>query len=178
MWTKHKADILHLSKLGCVIIEPLYEALKVYWEQQFGGKDFLSLDKCKDEFFNDHVNYQYDHDWLHEQVAYPERPVYELCLKDGHDVLIDKKKFYALTFEDRVRMFREEITVIAIERWLVHPQFKGSWTKAYYLALEKTITRLTKNWANDFLVRNLKHFYKPDYTYFKHALETINKGDA
>lgn len=176
MWNKHKIDILQLEHLGCKLNYPLYYAFVGFWKEELGGKDFLSLNKRKDDFFTDHVAYRYDHYWLHEQVAFPKRPVYEKCLKQGKEVLIDKQKFDTLSFEDQVRMFREEITVIAIERWLVNPKLKHpvSWFKAYFLALEKTITSLTKNWATDFLVLNLKHFCSPDYTYFKHTLETLN----
>jgi hypothetical protein len=131
------------------------------------------LDKTKKDFFTDGVKYKYDHDWLHELVAYPNPPVYTKCLRPGADVMISKKSFDKLTNDDKIRMFREEITVIAIERWLVQDGNKLSWLRAYQYALKKTITNLTKNWANDFLIMNLKEFCKPDYQYFKHALATL-----
>ena len=175
MWSKHKADILHLKHLGCKLNKQLYYELVEFWKEELGSKDFLSLDKGKDDFFTDGVVYKYDHDWLHEQVAFPNRPVYEKCLVDGKNVLIDKAKFDKLSFEDQVRMFREEITVIAIERWMVNPKIKRplSWVMAYFRSVEKTITSLTKNWATDFLVLNLEHFVSPDYKYFKHTLEEL-----
>ena len=102
--------------------------------------------------------------------------MYTKCLKQGEEVLIDKSLFDKLTFEEQVRMFREEITVIAIERFLVNPNTKGkySWVQAYMMSLKKTITQLTKNWATDFIVLNLEHFVKPDYSMFKHALKQVN----
>lgn len=118
---------------------------------------------------------EYPHDYLHELVAYPNPPMYTKCLKDGEDVLIDRDKFDLLPFEDQVRMFREEITVIAAERWLINPYWKGkvSWYRAHMLSLQKTVTRLTKGWASEFIVLNLEHFVKPDYKYFKHLIETL-----
>lgn len=175
-WDKTKADILFMKSKGCKLIPELYEALKQHWQNEHGDKSFLSLDKSKDEFFNDFVEYNYDHDYLHELVAYPEAPMYTHCLKDGHEVLIDEAKFRAMPFEDQVRMFREEITVIACERWLLTSKCRGkvSWMKAYRMALRKTVTALTKNWATEFLVLNIEEFVQPDYSYFKHLLETLN----
>lgn len=176
-WQKTKLDCLWLEAKGRKIIPELYEELVKYWKK-LNGKDFLSLSRNKSEFFTDHVTYVYDHDYLHELVAHPNPPMYTKCLKDGEEVLIDKEKFDKMSHEDQVRMFREEITTIAIERWLVNPKWKGkiSWYKAYLLSLQKTITSLTKNWATDFLVLNLKDFYKPDYDYFRYVIKTLDLG--
>jgi len=174
-WWKTKHDILQLESMGCEIIKPLYYALIDYWMNVNPPKFNLSLNKSKEEFFTDKVTYVVDHDYLHELVAYPNRPVYERILKDGHEVLVDRNKFETLMFHEQVRMFREEITVIAIERWLINPHWhdKVSWLRAYQLSLKKTIISLTKNWARDFLIMNLKEFVKPDYDYFKHTLKTL-----
>ncbi len=176
MWNKHKLDVLSLKKQGCELIPELYQALLVFWKKELGTKDFLSLKQNKDDFFTDNVTYVYDHDWLHEQVSHPEPPVYTKCLKENEDVLIDKDKFDLLPFEEQIRMFREEVTVIAIERFIVNPRVKGrwSWIQAHNMSLHKTITQLTKGWATNFMVENLEHFVKPDYTYFEHALSVVN----
>lgn len=174
-WEKTKADILWLEAKGCKLLPNLYKALKKCWEIEHGNKDFLSLKQDKGSFFNDYVMYKYDHDYLHELVAYPDKPVYKKVLKDGENVLTDKIKFDKLPFTDQVKMFREEISVIAFERWLAHSD-KVSWYQAYSQSLKKTITNLTKNWANDFLVLNIKEFIKPDYDYFDNILKTL-KGE-
>ena len=155
MWEKHKQDILWLKSKGFDIIPDLYEALIEFWKTDLGDKSFLSLNKDKKQFFTDNVVYKYDHDYLHELVAHPNRPVYEGCLKDNAEVLIDKAKFDMLPFDKQVRMFREEITVIACERWLLNDYWCGkiSWYEAYIASLKKTITNLTKNWACDFIVK-------------------------
>lgn len=175
-WEKTLRHINLLVNMGYSHNPELYKLLKAHWEQVHGNKDFLSLGADKDEFFNDFVTYEYDHDYLHELVAYPERPVYEMCLKENEEVLIDKTKFLNLDFNTQVKMFREEITVIAIERWLVNPTNKGkiSWYSAYLLSLKKTITRLTKNWASDFIIHNIRHFRKPEYKYFKNTINKLN----
>jgi hypothetical protein len=174
-WEKTKQDILWLKHINCKIIPRLYSELKQYWMTVHGNKDFLSLKKSKEYFFNDFVKYKYDHDYLHELVSYPNKPIYTFCLKDGEDVLISKKKFDQLKYEDQIRMFREEITVIACERWLLQDNNKISWYESYILSLRKTITNLTKNWANDFIILNLDKFTKPDYNYFEHLLTSLEK---
>lgn len=174
-WEKTKRDILWLSNFGCRIKPKLYKELTGYWKKIHGNKKFLSLSKDKRSFFNDHVKYVYDHDYLHELVSYPNKPIYTRCLKDSEEVLLDKDKVDELSHDEKVRMFTEEICTIAIERWLVNPYNAGRFTvsQAYDLALKKTIVSLTKNWGTDFLVTNLKDFYKVQGSYFTHALKTL-----
>lgn len=174
-WNKHKRDVLYLKRIGAKLIEPLYTALVEHWKKEHGNKDFLSLYKDKTEFFNDYVEYVYDHDYLHELAAYPNAPVYTKCLKENEDVAIDKEKFDKLSFNEQVKMFREEIVVIATERWMIPHSIR--WDKAYFYSLRKTVTALTKNWATDFLVRNLEHFEKARYEDFKHIVETLKEGE-
>lgn len=174
---KHKLDVLHLKHKGCTIVPELYKLLIEHWKIEHGNKDFLSLNQNKTDFFTDNVEYLWDHDELHRLVAYPNRPIYEKCLKDGEQVLIDKDKFNAMWFDDRVRMFREEIAVIACERWVLNPKFEGriSWYRAHIFSVRKTVTSLTKGYFSRFLVENLEHFVKPDFKYYKHLLKTLKK---
>ena len=178
-WEKTKADVLWLKANGCSLLPNLYGKLLERWKELHGDKSFLSLNQSKEQFFTDKVNYKFDHDLFHELVAYPNRPVYEKVLKEGQDVAIDRVKFDQLDFEQQVRMFREEITVIACERWLLNDYWKGkvSWYQAYMWSLKKTITNLTKGWATDFIVLNLEHFIKPDFSYFEYLLTTLSEDD-
>lgn len=178
-WQKTKLDVLWLKSNGCKLIPELYNKLKEHWKTVHGNKEFLSLMQTKEDFFTDNVEYLVEHDHLHELVAYPNKPMYTNCLKDNHEVLIDKDKFDKMPFEDRVRMFREEITVIAAERWLINSYFRGkiSWYRAYMLSLEKTVTRLTKGFASEFIIMNIEHFITPKYEYFKHMLEVLEKDN-
>jgi hypothetical protein len=176
IWWKHVKDILWFKEEHCCILIPdLYKALVEYWLSSGKDKDHLSLKMDKEDFFNDFVEYRYDHDYLHELVAYPNTPVYEKCLKEGEEVLLDKQLFDRLDYCDKIRMFREEITVIACERWLLNPKNTLSWYQAYHESLKKTITRLTKNWACDFIIMNLEEFVIPEFSYFKHILETLKE---
>lgn len=175
-WQKHKLDVLFLKINSCKVLPKLYELLIEHWKVVHGAKDFLSLNKDKIDFFDDAVHYQYEHDHLHELVAFPNKPVYTKCLKEGQDVLIDKEKFFSMCFDDQVRMFREEIAVIAIERWLVDPKYESrySWYQAHMFSVRKTVTSLTKGWASRFLVENIEHFVKPNYSYYKHIMKELS----
>lgn len=171
-WLKTKNDILWLKAKGCNINLLVYEKFKNYWLNfHKSPKSQLSLMKTKNEFFNDYVTYVYDHDKLHTAIAYPDKPMYTKCLADQQEVLIDKLKFDTLSYEEKIRLFREEITVIALERWIIDPIHKGkvSILEAYQLALKKTIISLTKNWATDFIIFNIDKFIKPDYKLFLNA---------
>jgi len=174
-WDKTKLDILYMHSQGCKLIPSLYFMLVEHWKVEHGDKSYLSLSKNKDEFFDDHVKYKYDHDYLHELVSYPAKPLY-LSLLKGDTVALDRGEFEKFTQEDKVRLFREEVTVIAFERWVVFDT-NISWYKAHNLALKKVITSLTKNWASDFIIHNLESFTIPDYRYFKHILKTLKTGD-
>lgn len=173
-WQKHKSDILRLQKLGARKIVKLYDDLVKHWESVNTDKDRLNLYKKKSDFFDDYVPYVYDHDYLHEVVALPDKPIYSLCLKDGQEVAIDKDKFFALPKHQQLRMFQEEVTVIAAERWLIPKRKKKyHWLKAYSLSVHKTITALTKGWATQFMIDNLDYYIRPDKELFN---KLHNKG--
>lgn len=178
-WNKHKQDCLYLKSKGCELIQPLYEMLIEYWPKVHGNKPYLSLYQKKDDFFNDHVPYVYEHDYLHELVAHPNQPIYNMCLKDGESVAIDKEKFFNMAKEQQLRMFKEEVVVIAAERWLINPKVSGkyTWMEAYNLALHKTITQLTKGWASCFMIENLEYYVVPEWKYFEHLLSTVREGE-
>ena len=177
LWNKHRRDATLFKDKGAVFIDTLYEALKAHWEEEHGKKDYLSLYKTKDAFFNDYVTYTYDHDYLHKLVAHPNPPMYESCLKEGEEVAICRGKFQKLPLDDKLKMFQEEITVIACERWLLNPSCKGqvSTHQAYSYALRKTTTSLTKGWATDFIIINMNYYMKPNFKMFEHILKTLRE---
>lgn len=174
-WNKHLNDYLIFKKYGGKINQELYKRLKVYWKDFHGNKPYLSLYRTKDAFFDDYVTKPHDHDYLHELVAYPDPPVYTRCLKDGEQVAIDKAKFDALPFDQQVKMFREEIVVIACERWILNPKVKNRipYIHAYGKSLHKTVTALTKGWASEFICENIEHFLKPSRKETEHLFATL-----
>ena len=185
-WNKTKRHILEMVSLGAKLIPDLYSALVKHWEQVHGKKDYLSLNKTKEEFFlteqpfaihkNKYVGYKYDHDWLHEMVAFPGKPVYTLCLKEDADVMVDVSKFGLLPYRKQVQMFQEEIAVIAFERFIA-TGITLSINKAWLMSLKKTITNLTKGWASTFIIRHLHEFVKPNFKLFTNLFKQTKEGN-
>ena len=176
LWKKHLNDYLVFKKHGASVNPKLYVALQEHWKAVHGNKSFLSLYKTNDEFFDDYVVKEQEHDYLHELVSYPNKPIYTLCLKDGEDVAIDHQKFLSLPFEQQVKMFREEINVIATERWLLPTKDSGKITfrEAYSKSLHKTVTALTKGWASAFMCENIEEFIQPNRKEVEYMFSVLN----
>lgn len=165
-WEKHMHDILFLQAEGCAFDQKMYDILYPVWKEKHGKKR-VALDKNKENFFADAVPRKYDHDSLHESVAYGDRPMYTHFLEEGQEVKIDNAKFWAddVSQEDRFKTIREEVYATALERWVVPSEYRVSPRAAYARAMKKSITSLFKGkWAL-FIVLNYSELYKPDMDY-------------
>lgn len=173
-WGKHLADALRLKRAGAVLLEDKYKVLYKIWEETH-GKKVMNLDQDKTEFFDDAVRRMYDHDSLHESVAFGDRPIYEAILKDGATVDIDSKKLWALPHEQIVRLFIEEICVTALERIVIPRNYRVSPGYAYQWALRRTVTSLTKGKSSRFILNNMEEFIKPDPDYVQRHLARADR---
>lgn len=173
-WWKHAYDLVMLKRAGAKILDSLYSNLYKVWEG-LHGKKVMNLDQDKSEFFDDAVRRTYDHDSLHESVAFGERPVYESILKDGATVDVDSRKLWALDHESLVRLFTEEICVTALERIVIPKNYVCSPGAAYLWALKRTVTSLTKGKSSRFIIDNLEIFMKPDPNYVQRHLANANR---
>lgn len=173
-WGKHAYDLIMLKRHGAKILDPLYADLYKVWES-LHGKKVMNLDQDKSEFFDDAVRRTYDHDSLHNSVAYGDRPIYEECLKDGATVDIDARKMWALPPERLVMLFQEEIAVTALERIMVPRNYKGSPGAAWLWATRRTVTSLTKGKSSRFLIDNLETFMTPDPDYVQRHLNNKHR---
>lgn len=163
-WDKHMCDILFLQSKGAKLDMELHKILYPVWVKTHGSKK-MNLAQAAGNFFADAVVRIYDHDSIHDSVAFGDRPLYERILKDGETVDIDPDKLWnGMTFEEQVLLFREEIVATALERWMIPTEYRFSSGLAYKMALKKTITSLTKGRSARFIVTNFEHFMKPhDY---------------
>src|SRR5678815_2557645 len=124
-WGKHMGDVVMLKRHGAQLIPELHKILYGVWEQEHGVKRVdLNMDKAA--FFDDAVPRRYDHDSVHESVAYGDEPLYNRILKDDAEVGVSMKKLKALPFEDQVRLFREEIYATALERKVIPSDYDVS----------------------------------------------------
>lgn len=129
------------------------------------------LNKSVEDFFDDAVTKIYNHDWLHEVVAYYDKPLYTRLQKDSSKAWCSEDLWYNLTYEDRVRCVVEETKVIAIERFLVPRGWTTNSKLAYMKALEKVCTTLCSGWFRDFAINNfpvlLNEYNQEDFKKYK-----------
>jgi hypothetical protein len=145
-----------------------------HWELKNGswGKH---IGQDKSEFFDDAVRRMYDHDSIHESVAYGDHPIYEEILKDGATVDVDPVKLWSLPHERLVQLFTEEVCVTALERIVIPRNYRVSPGFAYQWALRRTITSLTKGKSSRFMLENIQEFVKPDPDYVKRHLRNKDR---
>lgn len=168
-WHKHIYDLIQLQNAGAELDMDLYKILYKVWEDTH-GKKVMNLDQDKTEFFADAVRRTYDHDSLHNSVAFGDRPIYEECLRDGASVDIDPRKMWAMPRERIVQLFVEEICVTALERIVIPRNYRCSPGAAYLWALRRTITSLTKGKSSRFILENIQEFMRPDPDYVQRHL--------
>jgi hypothetical protein len=169
-------DIEYLRSKGAIVNENLYKDLYRHWEKEFGKKT-ISLDKTNTEFFNDKLQRTMDHDDLHRMMAYGPTPVYEGLKKDNSKALIDKELFFALPKAQQLACCREEIIVIALEKWIIPSGGTENHISAWKNSYKHLVTTITKGWFARYLVDNSKDLRKPDYNYKKAFYDKIeNKG--
>jgi len=173
-WDKHAADIVFLERKGAEFIRELYDILLPIWKERY-RRNPTNLNQSAGAFFDDAVERKYDHDSVHESVAYGDRPLYESILKDGSDVAVDSSKFWVMDLDAQIKLVREEIYATALERILIPNNYKGSPRAAYVWALRRTVTSLFKgDWAL-FLVLHLDRLMAPDCDYMQRHLDNQHK---
>jgi hypothetical protein len=173
-WDKHAADIVFLSRKGCQFIRPLYDIVLPIWKERY-KRNPTNLNQNAGAFFADAVERKYDHDSLHESIAYGDRPLYESILREGSEVAVDNSKFWAMDHATQILTVREEIMATALERILIPNNYKGSPRAAYHWALRRTATSLFKGeWAL-FLMLNLDELMVPDCDYRGRHLNNLHK---
>ena len=131
-----------------------------------------SLNMTTDEFFDDAVIKKYDHDYLHELVAYPSRPLYERLKTQGNEDNVWCEQNLWNLLEYKAECVYEEASVIALERFLIPSGFKHSPRLAYYKAVKKICTTLTSGWFRDYAIDNFPAIMR---LYDENKLTTIGK---
>lgn len=173
-WNKHMYDVLFFQDALAEFIPELFDILYPIWEERYGKKR-ANLNAKPEDFFNKNVHRVYDHDSIHRSIAYYDRPLFERILRDGHEVAVDKAKFDALSYEDKLRLVREEVYATALERQLIPSNYKMSPRGAYNWAMMKTVTSFSKGWFPLFIVQNYQDLYKPDVNYLARHKENSDR---
>lgn len=167
---KHISDIRYMQRSGAQVILPLYKVLYAEWENLYGKKK-ANLNVSAEDFFQSTVTRVYEHDSIHQSVAYYEEPLFNKILKDGSEVMVDVKKFWALSEIEKLQLVREEVYATALERMVIPSGYKYNARRAYWWALKKTITSFSKGWFPLFIVENIDKLWKPEIDYVKKHLD-------
>lgn len=134
-----------------------------------------SLNKENKDFFDDVVYKVYDHDYLHEVVAFYDKPLYTKLKRDESKAWCEVDLWQQLSYEDQVKCVAEECYVIATERFLIRNGWKYPYKRAYYNAVKKVCTTLTSGWFRDFAIDNFpevfKTFESERFVYIKEKLQ-------
>jgi len=164
-WDKHMFDLQFLLKKGNKIEEPLFWELYDYWNEYHGKNKRSDLNMSKDDFFTNAINYDVaEHDDLH--LIINPIPIYTKILKDGCEVELDVEKYKALSHEDKLDLVREEVMVMAFERYK-----KLNYKIAYSKMLKKFIINHAPKFTLIFILENYIELQKPPKINF---IETIN----
>jgi hypothetical protein len=158
-WQKHIYDIQFLQNKGCTLNEKLFWKLYNYWIEIHGKRKEPDFNKTTEEFFQDKVKREYNHDELHLNFMYYDFPLYQKVLINPNSVEPSQELFNQLSFEDKIKLVDEECYVIGYERWSNElPKV------AYYRALKVMIQRLAPIWLAKFIIENYNSF-KPHNQY-------------
>lgn len=161
---KHISDIRFLKEKGAKLIPELYEALYKEWEHLYGKKK-AKLNVSAEDFFQATVKRIYEHDSIHQSVAYYDKPLFNKIL--AGEVQVSRDKFEAMPHEEKIQLVREEVYATALERLVIPSNYVYNMRRAYWWALMKTITSFSKGWFPLFVVENITELWKPDIDYVK-----------
>lgn len=166
-WEKHMYDVQWLLKKGHKVNHLLFWKLYLYWETVHGKNKRSDLKMSKEDFFDNNVNYnESEHDITHTYLN--PVPIYTKVLKDGCEVELDEHKFMELSSEDALNFIREEVMVMAYERYR-----NLDYRMAYSRMLKKFIISHVPKFALVYTIVNYTKVCKAPFNYFKTIEDAI-----
>ena len=169
-WDKTMYDICFFRTKGVTLDEELFKSLYADCELRYGKKQAY-LKKSNDEFFEDGVTRKYVHDDLHKAMAFYDAPLYERIKHDTNSAFTDYNLFLKLSYEDKIKLCKEEIYVTALERFMIPNNFDKPRHSCYLKAAKLLITSMTKGWFAKFMVENWIDICKNDGYDFRSKFE-------
>lgn len=138
-----------------------------------------NLKLSKDDFFDDAVVKKHSHDYLHELYANEDKPMYTKLQKKDHEIYCYKELWDNLSQNQKILCVQEEANVLATERFLVPSAFKYNTKLAYFKAVEKICTTVTKGYfrsfAIDYYPEVLSKFDEGKFLEVKEKLSKLDK---
>lgn len=119
-----------------------------YDVEKVRGRRPVDMEQTNQDFFNDGVDRVYDHDSLHEAVAFYKKPLFYMLKRDMERAAVERDLFLELSYDNRIRVIQEELFVIALERWVIP---HGTTPEiAYRRAFAKFIGSLAPLWLANY----------------------------
>jgi len=171
-WEKHMMDIEFLKSKGCKIDEKLFNILYKKWEI-IHGKKKVKMNVKNEDFFKENIKRRYDHEWLHEQFKFDERPMNEKIRKDLSSPICSEELWNNLSYPEQIKTALEEIFVLASERYIFVDK-PMPYKTARIKTLKQMITSSTSGWFNKFLIINFDSLRIFSEDYFKYTIKEIN----
>ncbi len=157
-WDRHMFDIQFLKRKGCKLNMDVFYKLYDFWNITHSKNHRSDLNMSAEEFFDNAL--KTPHDYYHTLLN--DTPTYTKVLKDGAEVDVSEKKFNNLSFEDKCNLVREEVMVMAYERYKNH-----NFMAAYSIMLKKFILNHAPIWEAIFIIENYVTLHRPKFDYFK-----------
>jgi len=125
------------------------------------------LTQTNKDFFDDAVKKIFDHDWIHELVAYYDRPLFERLKKPEkfEKAWCEGDLWAQLSSDDKNKCVAEEAHVIACERFMIPSNWTHDPKFAYFKAMNKVCTTLCSGWFRDHAIDHFPQIislYNPD----------------
>lgn len=156
-WDKTMHDIWQFQERGCLLDLDLHDDLVRLWTEVHGAKK-VNLMQGTDTFWQDAVKRRYDHEWLHEQVAFHGRPLHERVRRNPTSVWVSRDLFDDLPLDLKYDLILEEVLVTAIERFnLTAASSKVERLRAVTHAHRLLCTSMTKGWFAQQVVLSTYH---------------------
>lgn len=181
-WTKHIRDYHFLKTKELTPSSEEEAAAHLRLEEKKEGnpdKTIFSLNVSNDEFFDASEALLcrfFEHDDIHAATCYYDEPLYRKAKRDTSKAMVDKDLFEAMSQQDKCRMVREEVFVIALERRIIphlcEPSVPGEElipegliNSAFNYAIMRICTSLTRGWFREFAIENYPEIctYKTDF---------------
>ena len=178
-WDKHMKAAIFLEENCARLDKTLYDSLMIAWTRVH-GKKHVKMSVKNSEFFKENIYRRFNHEFLHEQFAFYERPLNEKIRKDLDSPLCSEELWNLLSEEDKIKCALEEIYVLAAERYIFVQEPDKSWKleHAVVKTLKNMITSTTTGWFNTFLKLNfntLRTYPVPNIVEKIKELKELNK---
>jgi len=168
-WDKHMKGAIFLKENGAKLDMFLYKELINAW-CRIHGKKAVKMNVKNSDFFKANIKRKFDHEFLHEQFAFYERPLNERIRKDLDSPLCSEDLWNLLSDEDKFKCALEELMVLTAERFIfVEDKDKVPVKYAKIKMLKNMITSTTSGWFNLYLKENFKKFVDTDFPNYFYA---------